>query len=90
MRAALSISLRSLLSDAARAVLKTTKGVSAPKSADDSAFYRSEPHNSYAAWLHDVCPGIYAFPYDDVQTSADPFHACSNSTQLNITFCPAG
>lgn len=64
--------------------------VSAPTSTDDGAFYRTGPYNSYAAWMHDICPGIYAFTYDDVQTSANPFHACSNSTQLNITFCPAG
>jgi hypothetical protein len=54
------------------------------------SFYRTGPYNAYAAWLHDICPGLNAFPYDDVQTSEDAFHACSGSTQLNITFCPAG
>ncbi len=64
-----------------------------PASSDDSAYYQRQPHNTYAAWLHRVCPGLYAFPYDDVRTSDDPFHTCHNntsSTQVNITFCPAG
>jgi hypothetical protein len=65
----------------------------APTSSDITAFYRTGPHNSYAAWLHGICPGLYAFPYDDVQTSEDAFHACQSSdtsTTLDITFCPAG
>jgi hypothetical protein len=64
-----------------------------PTSSSDASFYQTPPYNSYAAWLHALCPGLYAFAYDDVKTSADPFHTCqnnTNSTQLNITFCPAG
>lgn len=61
-----------------------------PTSTDSASFYRNQPHNGYAAWIHDICPGLYAFPYDDARTTEDAFHACSNSTQLNITFCPAG
>jgi hypothetical protein len=67
--------------------------LSDPTSSDTTAFYRSEPHNSYAAWLHGICPGLNAFPYDDAHTTEDAFHACQssdNSTQLDITFCPAG
>ncbi len=67
--------------------------LSAPDNADSTAFYGSQPHNSYAAWLHGICPGLNAFPYDDAQTHDDAFHACKsagNSSQLNITFCPAG
>lgn len=59
-----------------------------------TSYYAKGPSNSYAAWLHDICPGLTAFPYDDAQTTEDSFHACqgpaNNSTQLNITFCPAG
>ena len=64
--------------------------VADPTSSDESAYYRAPAHNGYAAWLHAICPGLYAFPYDDVRSSEDAFHACQNSTQLNITFCPAG
>jgi hypothetical protein len=67
--------------------------VSDPVNADNSTFYRNAPHNSYAAWLHGICPGLYAFPYDDARAAEDAFHACQSnttSTQLNITFCPAG
>ena len=64
-----------------------------PTNSDNAVFYRTEPHNSYAAWLHGICPGLNAFPYDDSHTSDDAFHACqggTKSTQLNLTFCPAG
>ena len=61
-----------------------------PTNKDNTLYYGQGPYNSYAAWLHDICPGLYAFPYDDVQSSTDAFHACQGSTQLNITFCPAG
>jgi hypothetical protein len=80
--------------DAQNACAAVNRGmVDNPTSSDDSAFYQAQPYNSYAAWLHGICPGLYAFAYDDVKTSADPFHTCQNnnaSTQLNITFCPAG
>jgi hypothetical protein len=56
-----------------------------------SAFYSSPPFNQYAAWVHQTCPGIYAFPYDDYGSSDQSSdHTCSGATQLNLTFCPAG
>lgn len=59
----------------------------------DSVGYGIGPHNSYASWLHGICPGLMAFPYDDSGVSMDSFHTCIDAeggTQLNITFCPAG
>ena len=54
-------------------------------------YYQNAPYNTYSKWVHSVCPGIYAFPYDDYgKTNESGFHACSGGRQLNITFCPAG
>jgi hypothetical protein len=56
-----------------------------------SAFYTNPPFNSYSAWVHQTCPGIYAFPYDDYGSSNQSSdHTCSGATQLNITWCPQG
>jgi hypothetical protein len=64
-----------------------------PDATTASDFYGSAtPHNTYAAWLHAICPGFQAFPYDDYGAT-DSFHTCIDAdggTQLNITFCPAG
>jgi len=63
----------------------------APDDGDIGKYYDDSPYNTYAEWVHDVCPGIYAFPYDDYgKTNESGFHACRGGTQLNITFCPAG
>jgi hypothetical protein len=59
-----------------------------PDSADASLYYRNPPFNTYAKWVHEVCPDIYAFPYDDWQSHGG-FRACSG-TELRITFCPSG
>lgn len=64
-----------------------------PTSANSAAFFTASPHNSYAAWLHRICPGVSAFPYGDANLADDGFHTCidpDDGTQLNITFCPAG
>jgi hypothetical protein len=62
-----------------------------PDNNNAALFYKTEPFNTYAQWVHTVCPGIYAFPYDDYGNSNQSgFHACSGATQLNVTFCPAG
>jgi hypothetical protein len=62
-----------------------------PDDGDISLYYANPPFNSYAQWVHSVCPGIYAFPYDDYGKSNESgFHACTGATELNITFCPAG
>jgi hypothetical protein len=56
-----------------------------------SSFYKSPPFNTYAQWVHNVCPGIYAFPYDDYGSSNQSSdHTCSGATELNVTFCPKG
>jgi hypothetical protein len=60
------------------------------ESPDNPNGYLSPPFNTYAAWLHDLCPGIYAFPYDDYANTNDTFHTCRNGGQINVTFCPAG
>ncbi|HEV3031571.1 MAG TPA: beta-1,3-glucanase family protein [Polyangia bacterium] len=62
-----------------------------PDDPDASLYYSSPPYNVYAKWVHDTCPGIYAFPYDDYgKSNQSSFHDCTGGTQLNITFCPSG
>ncbi|HMJ15949.1 MAG TPA: beta-1,3-glucanase family protein [Polyangiaceae bacterium] len=62
-----------------------------PENGDITRYYENAPYNTYSEWVHDVCPGIYAFPYDDYgKTNESGFHACTGGRQLNITFCPAG
>jgi hypothetical protein len=56
-----------------------------------SAFYQNPPFNTYAKWVHETCPGIYAFPYDDFGSSNQSSdHTCTGATQLSVTFCPKG
>jgi hypothetical protein len=56
-----------------------------------SEFYQTSPYNPYSAWVHNRCPGIYAFPYDDYGSSNQSSdHTCSGATQMNVTFCPKG
>jgi hypothetical protein len=63
-----------------------------PFSVDRSKYYTKAPYNDYAKWVQQVCPGIYAFPYDDFPSNGaqSGFHACDKGKQLRITFCPAG
>jgi hypothetical protein len=62
-----------------------------PDNGTISEYYTHPPFNAYSQWVHSVCPGIYAFPYDDYGKSNESgFHACGGGRQLNITFCPAG
>jgi hypothetical protein len=62
-----------------------------PDNGDISLYYKNEPYNVYSKWVHGVCPGIYAFAYDDYgKTNESGFHSCTGGTQLNITFCPSG
>lgn len=59
----------------------------APDDPVSSHYYIAEPHNTYARWVHETCPGIYAFSYDD-WLSQGGFRSC-RGTELRITFCPA-
>src|SRR5262249_55538524 len=59
-----------------------------PDSANDALYYKSPPFNTYAKWVHEVCPNIYAFPYDDWQGKGG-FRSCSGD-EVRITFCPSG
>ena len=60
-------------------------------STNAALYYKNVPHNTYAAWVHSACPGIYAFPYDDFgNPNESGFHSCIGGTQLNVVFCPAG
>jgi hypothetical protein len=43
----------------------------------------------YAKWVHEVCPGIYAFSYDD-WLSHGGFRDCMDGSEVRITFCPGG
>lgn len=62
-----------------------------PDDPDASLYYTSAPYNIYAKWVHDTCPSIYAFPYDDYgKSNQSSFHDCTGGTQLDVTFCPNG
>ena len=63
--------------------------VSAPDNPDESAYYKNPPFNDYAKWVHQVCPGIYAFSYDD-WLSHGGYRDCAGGTEVRITFCPGG
>lgn len=78
-----------VLSEEPRLCAALNRGMlSDPDSADAAAYYVTPPYNTYAKWVHEVCPGIYAFSYDD-WLSQGGFRACEGS-ELRITFCPAG
>ncbi len=66
--------------------------LSDPDSNQIALYYQTAPYNTYAKWVHQVCPGIYAFPYDDYPSNAGEsgFHACTQAKELRITFCPSG
>jgi Beta-1,3-glucanase len=61
-----------------------------PMSTDTTQYYQTAPYNTYAQWVHETCPGIYAFPYDDYPSGAGQggFRSCT-ADRLDITFCPA-
>jgi hypothetical protein len=63
-----------------------------PDNKDTKAYYQKAPFNTYSKWVHQVCPGIYAFAYDDYPPNAEEsgFHACNGGKELEVTFCPAG
>lgn len=65
--------------------------LAAPTSTDTAQYYTSPPFNAYAQWVHQTCPGIYAFPYDDYPSGAGQggFRSCQ-AARLDVTFCPAG
>lgn len=63
-----------------------------PDNKDTTVYYQKPPFNTYSKWVHQVCPGIYAFAYDDYPPNAEEsgFHACQGGKELEVTFCPAG
>jgi len=65
--------------------------LSQPTSTDATAYYQTPPYNTYAKWVHETCPGIYAFAYDDYPSNAGQsgFRSCT-AARLDITFCPGG
>ncbi len=62
-----------------------------PDSTDATQFYKNAPFNAYAQWVHETCPGIYAFAYDDYPSGAGQsgFRSCT-AGRLDVTFCPSG
>jgi len=62
-----------------------------PTSTNTALYYQTAPYNTYAKWVHDTCPGIYAFPYDDYPSVAGEsgFRSCT-ADRLDITLCPGG
>jgi hypothetical protein len=62
-----------------------------PDSTDSAQYYQATPYNTYAKWVHETCPGIYAFAYDDYPSTAGQsgFRSCTAS-RLDVTFCPGG
>jgi hypothetical protein len=65
--------------------------LAAPDSTDATHYYQSPPYNVYAKWVHDTCPNIYAFAYDDYPAGAGQsgFRSCQ-AARLDVTFCPGG
>jgi hypothetical protein len=59
-----------------------------PDSSDTSLYYQTPPYNAYAKYVHETCPGIYSFPYDDYHSQGGD-RSCQSS-RLDIVFCPAG
>ena len=55
---------------------------------DESHYYKQEPFNHYAAWVHDRlgCPRVYAFSTDDHQDKAG-FVRCT-ADELSVVWCP--
>jgi Beta-1,3-glucanase len=62
-----------------------------PTSTNTALYFQTPPYNRYAKWVHQTCPGVYAFPYDDYPSVAGEsgFRSCT-ADRLDITFCPAG
>lgn len=63
----------------------------APDSTDATKYYGKAPYNVYSKWVHDTCPGIYAFAYDDYPSGAGQsgYRSCT-ADRLDVTFCPGG
>jgi hypothetical protein len=63
-----------------------------PDNKDTKTYYQKPPFNTYSQWVHESCPGIYAFAYDDYPPAAEEsgFHACNGGKEIEVTFCPAG
>jgi hypothetical protein len=61
---------------------------SAPGDRDEDHYYREEPYNHYARWLHRAlgCGNVYAFSTDDHQEKAG-FVRCT-SPVLDVVWCP--
>jgi hypothetical protein len=55
---------------------------------DESNYYKQEPFNHYAGWIHDRlgCPRVYAFSTDDHQDKAG-FVRCT-ADELSVVWCP--
>jgi hypothetical protein len=56
--------------------------------ADDRNYYKTEPYNHYAGFIHDTlgCPRVYAFSTDDHQDKAG-FVRCT-ADELTVIWCP--
>jgi hypothetical protein len=55
---------------------------------DDSHYYKVEPYNAYARWIHEQlgCSNVYAFSTDDHQDKAG-FVRCV-APELEVVWCP--
>jgi hypothetical protein len=55
---------------------------------DPCQFYQLAPFNTYAQWVHQKCPMIYSFAYDDAAGQSG-YHQCTTA-EIRITWCPGG
>jgi hypothetical protein len=55
---------------------------------DPCRFYKTAPFNTYAQWVHQQCPMIYAFAYDDAAGQSG-YHQCKTN-EIRVTWCPGG
>lgn len=59
-----------------------------PDSTNSALFYQTKPYNTYAKWVHGLCPKTVAFTHDEFGSGITLYPAC-NATELRITLCPA-
>eukprot|EP01084_Bolivina_argentea_P122021 216255_1 len=59
--------------------------------ADTSQYFKTEPYNKYAAFLHQSNAQHYAFPYDDYPSTLNEggYIQCNGLRYMKVQFCPA-
>jgi len=61
---------------------------SQPDNSNAFLYYQQTPYNTYAKWVHGLCPAAIAFSHDDFGTTVPLYPSC-DASELRITLCPA-